>query len=125
VLVKQYFGIWADEAGRAERARKRFETKKWTTPVYPLLELGWTRGDCLKWLEGRTPKPVPRSACVFFPFHDNAAWRELRRHDAAGWARAVEIDEALRRNTSACRRGFRQSLYLHRSCQPLAQIEFD
>jgi hypothetical protein len=125
VRVVQYFGISADEAGRAVRARKRFSEKKWTVPVYPLLDLGWTRRDCLDWLKTRTPHPVPRSACVFCPFHDNAAWRTLRQTDPDGWARAVTIDEALRAEGSASRRRFRQLLYLHRSCRPLAEIDFD
>ncbi|OWK40965.1 hypothetical protein FRUB_04857 [Fimbriiglobus ruber] len=125
VRVVQYFGISTDEAGRAARARKRFAEKQWTVPAYPLLDLGWTRRDCLTWLADRVPHPVPRSACVFCPFHDNAAWRDLRTVDPDGWARAVAIDEALRADGSACRRGFRQPLYLHRSCQPLAEIAFD
>lgn len=124
IKVIQYFVISADEAGRAARARKRFAEKPWTTPVYPLLDLGWTRKDCLDWLRGRTPHPVPRSACVFCPFHDNAAWRDLRRDDPEGWSRAVEIDAALRADGSACRRGFRQPLFLHRSCRSLAEIDF-
>jgi hypothetical protein len=125
VRVFQYFGISADEAGRAARARKRFETKRWTIPVYPLLDIAWSRQDCLAWLKGRVPHQVPRSACVFCPFHDNAAWRDLQRHDAEGWDRAVKVDAALRTETAPCRRGFRQPLYLHRSCRPLADIDFD
>lgn len=124
VKVVQYFGISADEAGRAARARKRFAEKAWTVPAYPLLDLGWTRKDCVTWLAGRTPHPVPKSACVFCPFHDRAAWRDLRRDDPEGWVRAVEIDEALRAGGSACRRGFRQPLYIHRSCRPLAEVYF-
>jgi hypothetical protein len=109
----------------AQRARKRFEQKRWTSPVYPLLGMGWSRRDCLEWLKSRVPHKVPRLACVFCPFHDNAAWRDLRQHDPEAWARAVTIDAALRADTSACRRGFRQPLYLHRSCRPLAEIDFD
>lgn len=64
VTVVQYFGISADEAGRAARAKTRFAEKKWTVPAYPLLDLGWTRRDCLTWLAGRTPHPAPgRRAC--------------------------------------------------------------
>lgn len=92
-------------------------------PIYPLLNLGWTRKDCLDWLRGRTPHPVPWSACVFCPLHDNAAWRDLRRDDPDGWLRAVEADAALRSDRSVCRRGFRQPLHLHRSRRPLADIE--
>lgn len=36
----------------------------------------------------------------------------------------MEIDEALRADGSIVTRGFRQKLYLHRSCEPLVQIDF-
>ena len=56
-----------------------------------------TRGDCLTWLEAfGVPHEVQKSACVFCPFKSNAEWRRLRDTDPAGWARAVEVDNALR-----------------------------
>ena len=43
----------------------------------PLIERHMTRRDCLDWLDerGTVPHEVPRSACVFCPFHDDAAKR--------------------------------------------------
>ncbi len=125
VVVYQYFGITLDEAGRAARARRRFESVPWNQPVYPFLDLGWTRQDCVNWLRDHVPHPVPRSACVFCPFHTNREWAELRRHDPAGWRRAVEIDAALRREGNVVNRGMNQKLYLHRRCVPLAEVDFD
>ena len=89
VVVHQYFGITVDEAGRALRARRRFEAVPWARPVYPFLDMGWSRKDCLAWLGRRVPHPVPRSACLFCPFHTNREWAELRRTDPAGWARRL------------------------------------
>ncbi|WP_088260126.1 hypothetical protein [Fimbriiglobus ruber] len=51
--------------------------------------------------------------------------RILRNTDPDGWAQAIAIDEALRLDGSACHRGFRQPLNLHRSCRPLIGIDFD
>jgi len=79
----------------------------------------------MAWLRERVPHTVPRSACVFCPFHTNHEWAELRRSDPAGWARAVAIDEALRRDGNVVNRGMDQKLYLHRSCLPLVAINFD
>ncbi|MCI0459140.1 MAG: hypothetical protein L0Z62_19460 [Gemmataceae bacterium] len=121
VVVTQYFGITVDEAGRAER---RFAGVRWTRPVYPFLELGWTRQDCQAWLRERVPHPVPRSACVFCPFHSNREWVELKQADPADWARAVALDRALRQEGNVVRRGLEQQLYLHRSCRPLEEIDF-
>lgn len=125
VTVHQYFGISTDEAGRAERAKRRFAKLKHTIPVYPLIDRGWSRGDCIVYLRQRLPYEVPKSSCVFCPFHSNQSWRTLKASDPIGWRRALEIDNALRTEGSVVNRRLRQKLYLHRSCQPLAEIDFE
>lgn len=124
VVVYQYFGISTDEAGRAERGRRRFESVRHTVPVYPLIEMGWSRQECVAYLRERLPHAVPKSSCVCCPYRTNQSWLELKQTDPAGWDRAVEIDDALRGDGSIVTRGFRQKLYLHRSCRPLAEIDF-
>jgi hypothetical protein len=59
------------------------------------------------------------------PFRSNAEWRDLRDDDPEGWARAVEVDEALRREGAILNRGLDQRLYVHRSCVPLARADID
>ncbi len=125
VRIYQYFGITTGERARAERAKKRFEKVRHTIPVYPFLEMGWSRTDCQRWLEGRLPHRVPKSSCTFCPFRTNQSWLNLKQTDPAGWARAVEIDNALRDPQSICTRGFRQELFVHRSCVPLDTIDFE
>ncbi|OWK45569.1 hypothetical protein [Fimbriiglobus ruber] len=124
VTVYQYFGISIDEAGRAARAQKRFAEVKHTVPVYPLIELGWSRTDCVGYLRQKLPYEVPKSSCVFCPYRTNLSWLHLKQTDPEGWRRAVEIDEALRADGTIATRGFRQQLYLHRTCQPLAGIDW-
>ena len=123
--VYQYFGISTDEAGRAERGKKRFAAVRHTVPVYPLIDTGWSRTDCVTYLRDRLPYEVPKSSCVFCPYRTNQSWRNLKRTDPQGWDRAVEIDTALRADGSLVTRGFRQKLFLHRSCEPLGGIDFD
>lgn len=123
VLVHQYFGITTDEARRAERAKRRFEKVKWAVPCYPFIEMGWSRQDCVKWLEGRLPHAVPRSACVFCPYKTNKEWLHLKETDSAGWARAVQIDNALRQEGNVVNRKMEQKLYLHRTCIPLEMVD--
>ena len=124
VLIHQYFGISTDEAARAERAKKRFEKIRHTIPVYPLLEMGWSRKDCLAYLREKLSYEVPKSSCVFCPYRTNQSWLHLKQADPVGWNRAVEIDTAMRDKKSIVTRGFRQQLFLHRSCMPLMDIDF-
>lgn len=88
VAVYQYFGISWDERSRASRIWERFHIEKSTKwePVFPLVERQWTRANCLDWLaaHGNVPHQVPRSACVFCPFHTDQEWQRLKEQDAEG-----------------------------------------
>jgi hypothetical protein len=126
VAVHQYLGISLDEAGRARRIAEMFRReKKWATPHFPLVDTFWTRPDCLNYLSPKVPHQTPRSACVFCPYHSAAEWVHLRDTDPDGWARAVEVDAALRRPGTLVNRGLQQAAYLHRSCKPLDEVVFD
>lgn len=121
--VTQYMGFSMDEPGRAARARMRFAERGWTDVAFPLIDpLVMTRNDCVRYLEGRVPHSVPKSACVFCPYKSNRAWRLMKRHDPDGWARAVEVDEAIREVANANDDG---RLFVHRSCKPLAEANLD
>lgn len=128
VKIVQYLGISLDEAGRARRILDVFQREhKWATAKFPLIERFMTRANCLEWLQryGAVPHETPRSACVFCPYHTDFEWDRIRREDPAGWARAIEIDETLRRPGTVVQRGLNQAIYLHRSCQPLALVRLD
>ena len=84
-VIHQYFGISTDEAGRAERGRKRFAAVKHTVPVHPLIEMDWSCKDCVEYLRGKLLYETPKSSCVFCPYR----WRHLKQTDPAGWDRAV------------------------------------
>lgn len=120
--VHQYVGISLDEAGRFERLKKR---RTLGTMHAPLIDRHMTRADCVAWLEerGRVPHMVPRSACVFCPFHSDAEWVRVRSVPE-DWARAVEVDEALRAAGSVANRNMDAPMYLHAQLKPLVQVEF-
>lgn len=127
--VFQSLGITMDEGGRARRIKALFAKEhKWATAVFPLLDRFMTRADCLSWLVeyGNVPHDVPRSACVFCPYrpyHSDTEWLRVKA-DPEDWARAVEIDRALRTTGSVANRDMRQVMYLHDSCRPIEEIEF-
>lgn len=126
VFVRQYLGISLDEAGRASRIAKRYrETIKWATPHFPLVERFWTRPDCLTWLADKVPHQCPRSACVFCPYHSDSEWVHIRETDRNAWDRAVRLDQMLRTPGVIVNRDTKQVMYLHKSCKPLSEVQFD
>ncbi|GAB3660002.1 hypothetical protein GCM10027589_21430 [Actinocorallia lasiicapitis] len=119
VFVEQAIGISTDEFTRAKDARVRYMRH-----TFPLLDLGWSRRDCLTYLEGQGWASTPKSACVGCPFHGNDFWFRLKHHSPAEWDDAVAFDAAIRyghpRATSTGRPA-RHQFFLHRSCLPLDQ----
>jgi hypothetical protein len=119
VIVHQYMGLSFDEPKRVIRVKERFMAKPSNWKVhFPLWEMQFDRGDCKSYLRERMPYEVPRSACVFCPFKSDEEWRRLKANDAKGWDRAVHIDKVCRTGT-----GLDAHRYLHKSCQPLDQVD--
>jgi hypothetical protein len=126
VHVNQYIGLSFDEPRRRAKVMARYHAHPWASCHFPLFDLFMTRTDCREWLASQAiPHRVPRSACVFCPYHDNAEWRRLRDTDPSAWQRAVEIDDGLRRDGAIVNRGLDQKLYVHRSCVPLSRADID
>ena len=123
IQIHQYVGISLDEAGRFERVKRN---RPIGTMRAPLIERFMTRSACLSWLAefGNVPHEVPRSACVYCPFHDDAEWLRVKAVPE-DWALALKVDENLRRKGNIVNRGMNAQMFLHRSCKPLVQIEFN
>lgn len=153
-VVRQWFGISTDEVTRisypTRRQNKRTKVKgllqeeervevvekpiRWKSNYYPLIgletfsdkrrkvhrEFGrMTRADCLRWMEEAGLPQPPRSACIGCPYHSNEEWRRIKENPQE-WEDAVEFDERIRDSG-----GTRGQCFLHRSCQPLVQIDFN
>lgn len=103
-LVDLALGISVDELERAKSSGLR-----WCRNTFPLLERGWSRTDCVRYLGENWPEPVPRSACVYCPLKSDREWLELREHAPDDWRAAVAFDESAR-----------PFGYVHRSGTPLA-----
>ncbi|WP_051581305.1 hypothetical protein [Pseudonocardia acaciae] len=116
-VAEQWIGFSTDEIGRVKDQRVPYIRNR-----YPLLELNMSRQNCLAWLRRRGWGDTPKSACTFCPFHGNRQWREMRDHDPAAWADAVEFDRRIRQRTF---RGPQEVPFLHRSLLPLDQAPID
>jgi hypothetical protein len=108
-------GISRDEAHRMKTARQAYMRN-----VYPLVELGMTRADCLAWLARCGYPTPPKSACIGCPFHDNDYWRAMRDERPSEWADAIAADRMLRRGSA---RGLRATEFMHRQRVPLAKVD--
>ena len=124
-IVVQSFGISSDEAGRAVRISRTFGERRRGQADFPLLALNWTRAHCAAYLRDRVPHEVPRSACVFCPYHTDTEWLRLKRQDPDGWARAIAVDEGLRIARNTTWRHVKRAIYLHSSCRPLAKVDLN
>jgi hypothetical protein len=114
-VITQWIGISTDEAHRMKPSQE-----KWIDKRHPLIEVGMSRNDCLRWMERNGyPKPA-KSACTFCPYHDDSLWRDMKMNDPESFADAVEIDELIRNGV----RGTTQKLFVHRSLKPLAEVDF-
>ena len=120
VTVTEWIGISWDEIQRAKDSRLKFMQKR-----YPLLESKINRAACIKWMVDKGYATPPRSACYFCPFHDNNEWRRMRDEDPEHFQKAIEYDQKLRQAFIDHDKFMKMKVYLHRSCKPLGEIDFD
>ena len=76
--ITQLMGLSYDETARVIRVKARFQDLPWDV-AFPLWEMEMTRGGCKSWLKRHYPdRSIPRSACVYCPYHSNAEWRSIK-----------------------------------------------
>lgn len=120
ITVTQWIGISWDELQRMKDARFQ-----WTQHRWPLIERRMTRQNCLDWMnKNRYPEP-PRSACYYCPFHSDREWRRLRDQNPVEFRLAIEFDKLLRQIHRDHNKRLNMEVYLHNSCKPLDEIDFD
>ncbi|MEV5691966.1 hypothetical protein [Micromonospora globbae] len=120
VRAEMAIGISLDEIGRA-----RDSDAGYMRNVFPLLDLGWRRDDCLRYLHRQGLGDTPKSSCVGCPFHDDGFWIRLREHSPKEWADAVAFDRAIRHGSaraSATGHPLRGQFFLHRQRVPLDEV---
>ena len=116
--VEMWLGISADESTRIKPSKD-----EWIDRRFPLVEMDLTRADIYNWFGERYPdRRLPRSACVGCPYHDDMEWKWLRDNEPASFAEAVRVDWALR-NVPEAKGSLRGEAFLHRSRQPLGEVD--
>jgi hypothetical protein len=120
VTVTQWIGISKDEIQRMKEARPKWMQNRW-----PLIENLMTRQDCIEWMRNNGYPEPPRSACYYCPFHSDKEWRRLRDNEPALFQKAVEFDHEIRSKYKDNDQYTKMEVYLHNSCKPLGEIDFD
>ncbi|WP_433598860.1 hypothetical protein ACQPXH_24610 [Nocardia sp. CA-135953] len=119
-VAEQWIGFSVDEIHRVNDRQENAYTLK----RYPLLELGMSRKDCQRWLVAAGWGHTAKSACIGYPFHGNAQWRDMRDNRPAEWADAVEFDRRIRKD-GASAAPLNGEAFLHSSRVPLDQAPID
>lgn len=115
-LVEVWVGFSFDERKRAGG----YPAELWQEVRYPLLELGWTRGQCEQFLiENGFPVP-PRSRCIICPYRSDESWRSLTAEE---FEHACRVDDSLRAGGTPPL-GYESLPFLHRERRPLREIDF-
>jgi hypothetical protein len=97
---------------------------KWITNRWPLIDMLMSRADCLEWLASQGYPEPPKSACYFCPFNSNYKWAKMKRDDPDSFRKAVEWERAV--NAARAKTDFiKNPLYVHRTMQPLDQVDFE
>ena len=131
VYVEQWIGISRDEFQRAKDSQIGYAVN-----VFPLLDLdgtadgrlGWTRGDCVRYLTSRGYGATPKSACVGCPFRRNRSWRKMRDERPDEFADAIAFDNAIRAGSAratAAGQPLRGQMFLHAARVPLDVAPID
>ena len=116
--IVQWIGISIDEFQRAKESKNWWLIHRW-----PLIELRYSRRDCLNWMSEHGYETPPRSACVFCPYRDNKGWRSLKRDSPDDFEKAVQFELATQKSKEGT--GGNDSVpYIHRKRIPLSQVDF-
>jgi hypothetical protein len=128
-------GITLDEVERASLPAKN---EKWKTFYYPFLKIftrvgshEWDhtsgidkmyRSHVIEWFKRMGLPCPPKSSCFFCPYMSDKAWAEMKKNDPEEFKLAVRIDKRIRNSTAE---GINSPIYLHHSCVPLDEIDFE
>lgn len=114
--AEQWIGISTDEAERMKPSRF-----KYIKNTYPLIDLNMSREDCLSWMESNKYPLPKKSSCLCCPFHSDSYWHEMKKEYPSEFKEAAWLDRKIRNGT----KNAKDTLYLHKSCIPLDEVDFN
>lgn len=110
--ITLWLGISTDEA-----SRQKPNPSKTFTNLFPLLEIGWSRRDCIDYVEAQIGWTPPKSRCVHCPYIAPSDWEHIQARAPEDWAQAVELDARMR----TMGLGLRGTPFIHVNRLPLPE----
>lgn len=87
-LAEVWLGITTDEDHRATES-----DVKWVQNRYPLLELGWSRQDCIDYLDTKGIQ-VRKSGCFMCPYQSGDEWLDIKNNFPDLWNKSLSLEDA-------------------------------
>lgn len=129
-ITEVWKGITLDEIERLS-----IPQETWKIHIYPFVGYKTTttsteridygkkmrRNDVVNWYNAHGLLIPGKSACVFCPYHSDAAWLEMKENEPEDWEAAVQVDRAIR---DSMKKKINNPVYLHDSCIPLEEVQF-
>ena len=113
--ANQWIGISTDEWMRMKPSGVKYIENIW-----PLIDAGMSRADCVRWFSANYPgQPLAKSSCIGCPYHSDRQWLDLAKADPDGMERTIALDEWLRDPARTVGRIAPPTEYLHKSRTPL------
>lgn len=109
-----WIGISTDESIRMKPSRV-----KWITHRWPLIEIGMSRGECLKWFQNKGFPEPPKSSCLGCPYHSDKQWLLIKNGPKEEWDDVVYMDAVIRNRAVKM-----SQQYMHRSLKPIKDVDF-
>tara|TARA_R100001163_G_C5005960_1_gene153490 strand:+ start:49 stop:876 length:828 start_codon:yes stop_codon:yes gene_type:complete len=119
--VELLMGISLDEV-----QRMKVNQIKYIQNQYPLIDMRWTRKNCIDWFEENYNVTPPRSSCTFCPFHNNHEWLKVKSNKEE-WDEVVKLENAFHTNRELIKNvsGIKDKIFFNRKCKPINEIDFE
>lgn len=109
-----WLGMSTDELERVKTSDVDWQHYHW-----PLIfDVPMSRVECRQLILNYGWPDPPKSSCWNCPHRQNPQWLRLKRFYPQDFAKAVDLDEEIRRNDPL------HAVYLHHSAKPLAEVDF-
>ena len=112
--VRLWIGISLDEM-----ERMKISDVKYITHFYPLVDNRITISEILEYFNNSDFQEPGKSSCVFCPYRSSSHWKIMKKNFPDDFEKACIMDDAIRNYP-----GLRSKAFLHRSLQPLRNINF-